>query len=134
MDISSNRRLQNSAARVICNIPRYHHISPVLFSLHWLPVKFRIEFKVIVITFKAIHGLAPDYISNLIKIKERSHYSLRSNTGLLLQPLNVITKKTLGDRTFSAAAPRLWNILPEDLRHEDNFVKFKGRFFKRVLT
>ena len=70
--------------------------------------------------------LAPDYISNLIKIMERSHYSLRSNTGLLLQPLNVITKKTLGDRTFSAAAPRLWNRLPQDLRNEDNFVKFKN--------
>ena len=95
-------------------------------------MKFRIEFKVIVITFKAIHGLAPDYISNLIKIKERSHYSLRSNTGLLLQLLNVITKKTLGDRAFSATAPRLWNRLPQDLRNEDNFVKFKS-FLKTYL-
>ena len=106
------QRLQNSAARLICDIPRYNHITPVLLSLHWLPVKFRINFKIAIITFKAIYGLAPEYICKLITVRERSTYSLRSNIGILLQPPNTVTKKTLGDRAFSAAAPSLWNNLP----------------------
>ena len=48
------QRLQNAAARLISNVPRYSHITPVLRSLHWLPVKFRIDFKILLFTFKAI--------------------------------------------------------------------------------
>ena len=59
-------------------------MTPVLRSLHWLPVKFRIEFKVVLMTFKALHGLAPTYLRELITIKENSGYNLRSNKGLLL--------------------------------------------------
>ena len=70
---------QNTAARLICNASRFDHISPVLFQLHWLPVHFRIIFKVLVITYKAIYGMAPTYISGLITIKSKSNYSLRSN-------------------------------------------------------
>ena len=49
-------------------------------DLHWLPVKYRIMFKIVVFTFKAIHGSAPTYISQLIRLKPKSTYMLRSNT------------------------------------------------------
>ena len=52
------QRVQNSAARIICNISRYDHITPVLRSLHWLPIEYRISFKVLIIAFKAIYGAA----------------------------------------------------------------------------
>ena len=55
----------------------------------------------------------------------RCKYSLRSYSGLLLQPITLKTKKTLGDRSFSVAATKLWNSLPIDIRQEDNFIKFK---------
>jgi hypothetical protein len=57
------QRVQNAAARLICNISRYHHIAPVLYKLQWLPVKYRIDFKILLIAYKAINGLSPDYIS-----------------------------------------------------------------------
>ena len=57
------QRVQNAAARLICNVSRFDHITPTLKDLHWLPVKFRIDFKILLIVFKALHGLAPDYIS-----------------------------------------------------------------------
>ena len=60
------QRVQNAAARLVF---RACHTSPFLFELHWLPIKSRIDFKVILITFKAIHGFAPKYISDLISIK-----------------------------------------------------------------
>ena len=61
------QRLQNAAARLISNVPQYSHITPVLCSLHLLPVKFRIDFKIL-LTFKAIYGHAPGYLINLIAI------------------------------------------------------------------
>jgi len=53
------QRIQNSAARLVYYIPRFEHITPVLYLLHWLPVSFRIEYKVLILTYKAIHGHAP---------------------------------------------------------------------------
>ena len=85
-------------------------------------------------TFKAIHGSAPTYISQLIRLKPKSTYMLRSNTKhfLLDQPRKM--KKTTGDRAFLAAAPTLWNALPGDLRTLDNLKNFKSQlkthFFK----
>ena len=52
------QRVQNSAAGIICNISRYDHITSVLRSLHWLPIEYRISFKVLIITFKTIYGAA----------------------------------------------------------------------------
>jgi len=119
--INKLQRTQNAEARLICSIPRFSHVTPVLYSLQWLPIQFRIDFKILMITFKAIHGHAPEYICNLIHIKNPSKYGLRSNSELSLAPLSTKTKKTLGDRAFSAAAPSLWNKLPSEIRDEDNF-------------
>ena len=92
--------MQNAAARLISNVPRYSHITPVLCSLHWLPVKFRIDFKILLFTFKAIYGHAPGYLIDLIAIKEQPRYNLRSASGLILKYPNLKLKKTLGDRAF----------------------------------
>jgi len=79
------QRVQNAAARFIFQESRYCHITPLLKSLHWLPVRYRIVFKILLITFKAVHGLAPTYISELVSIRESAgrHY-LPSNNGLRL--------------------------------------------------
>ena len=55
----------NMCARLICNESKYCHITPLLVDLHWLPVKFRIEFKILLIVFKIFRGLAPSYLSFL---------------------------------------------------------------------
>ena len=68
--IFTNYRVQNAAAHLIFQESRFCHITPLLKSLYWLPVKYRIVFKIILITFKAIHGLAPAYISELISVRD----------------------------------------------------------------
>ena len=68
--IAKLQRIQNSAARLVYYIPRFEHITPVLYRLLWLPVSFRIEYKVLILTYKAIHGHAPPYISDLIRTRE----------------------------------------------------------------
>ena len=64
------QRIQNAAARLISlNTTRFDHISPVMKDSHWLPVKYRIMFKLVVYTVKALHGSAPTDIDQLIGLK-----------------------------------------------------------------
>ena len=63
---------------------KYCHITPILRELHLLPVKYRVNFKILLLTFKAIHGLVPIHIHVQITIKQNTKYNLRSNNGLLL--------------------------------------------------
>ena len=120
--INKLQRIQNAAARLIC------HITPLLYDLHWLPVKFRIEFKILLITFQALKGLAPTYIDSLISIKSTSRYDLRSsNDSLLLSYPKPLSKATLGDRSFTYAAPKLWNTLPLAIRSVNTVNDFKGK-------
>ena len=68
---------------------------------------FFLYFKILLLAFKAIHGLAPAYISNLLVIKRKSSYNIRSNAGILLEPPSGKMLATLGERAFQAAAPRI---------------------------
>ena len=79
--IQKLQRIQN-AARVITNTPKYNHITPVLRHLRWLPVKQRVKFKLLLITYKALNGLAPEYMQELITPKEATR-RLPSNDQLL---------------------------------------------------
>ena len=92
--------------------------------LHWLPVKTRMQFRILLITFKAIHGLAPKYLFDLLTFQS-SLYNLRSSGSILLS-MPAVRSKTLGDRAFMVAAPRLWNSLPKELRAITNVNSFKA--------
>ena len=118
------QRVLNASARLVCNAPRFCHISSLLRGLHWLPVKARIEFKILLITFRAIHGLAPKYLCDLLTFKS-SLYNLRSSDSILLS-MPAARSKTLGDRAFMVAAPRLWNSLPKELRAITDVNSFKA--------
>ena len=63
------QRVQNAAARLLMSCKKYDHIMPVLINLHWLPVRYRINFKILLLTFKALYGMAPSYIIDLIHTK-----------------------------------------------------------------
>ena len=121
------QRVQNAAARLIFMERKYCHITPLLQKLHWLPIKYRIQFKILLIMFKAIHGLALSYIVDLICVKPlNTRYSLRSTKGLLLEHPMCKTYVTLGDRAFKAAAPTLWNELPIHIRNSKSLNSFKN--------
>ena len=122
------QRVQNAAARLIFEESKYCHVTPLLKSLHWLPVKYRIIFKVLLITFKAIHGLAPVYISELISIRDvsLSRFCLRLRNSLTFNYPALKSSKTLGDRSsFFVAAPILWNELPSDIGDLNSINEFK---------
>ncbi len=93
------------------------HITPILQSLHWLLIKFRISYKILLLAYKALNDLAPAYLTDLLS-RYNPTCSLRSqNSGLLVVPR--IAKSTKGGRTFSYLAPKLWNSLPDNVRSSD---------------
>ncbi len=119
------QRVLNAAARLIHPCSRFSHITPVLRSLHWLPVKFRVEFKIALLVYKALNNIAPIYISEMLIPKQSSdRWTLRSDGLLHIPKTNC---KTLGDRAFAYAAPQLWNSLPLDIRNCENISVFKKR-------
>ena len=120
------KRVQNAAARLISKQPKFSHITPVLYQLHWSPIKYRIEFKILLLTFKAIHGMAPDYIGKLTRRKSPILYSLRSSQIILLEIANGKILSTLGERAFCYAALNLWNNLPSKISNLDSLSNFKG--------
>ena len=99
------QRIQNAAARLVTGTPRFCHVTPLLFHLHWLPISYRIKFKILLLTFKCLYGQAPNYLVDFITIKKQSRFSLRSNESIFLELPGIKTHPTLGDRAFQSAAP-----------------------------
>ena len=123
--------VQNGAARLVMKLPKHCHITPTLAELHWLPVKKRINYKILLTVFKALHNQAPSYISEMLRSKEDSCHSLRSNVkNLLVIPRS--NSVQYGDRNFRNVAPILWNKLPQDMRNCDDLNNFK-RSLKTLL-
>ena len=116
--------VQNCAARLLTHTSRREHITPVLFKLHWLPIRQRINFKVLVLTFQAIHATGPSYLTELITVNCPAR-PLRSSSSIsLVQPKPRLV--TVGGRAFSHAAPKLWNNLPASVRDADCITAFKS--------
>jgi hypothetical protein len=118
------QRVQNTAARLIARRKKYDHITPVLIELHWLPVKFRCEYKLLVYVLKSLHGIAPVYLQNLLTVYKPTR-SLRPEHSMRIQITRVKTK-SYGIRRFDMAASTLWNNLPGDLRVLDSVDIFKS--------
>lgn len=94
----SLQMVQNAAARILTGAKKYDHITPVLVSLHWLPVHIRADFKTLLLTYKAVNGIGPSYLKELVVPYEPAR-SLRSQgTGLLTVPRT--KKRTVGARAF----------------------------------
>ncbi len=122
--LSRLQRVQNAAACFLVGKKNREHITPILVHLHCLPVKFRIEYKVLTFVCKALHGLAPVYISDLI-YPYSPRRSLRSSSeNLLTVPLSRLKSK--GDRAFSVLAPKLCNSLPQTVRLSSSLSGFKS--------
>ena len=127
-EISKLQRIQNSAARVVCRAPKWHDIGLILRKLHWLPVCKRILFKMLLLVYKSLNGLAPEYINDLLKPYIPTRTLRSSKLGLLRVPQAASrTCSAYGDRAFSIAAPREWNKLPESIRKAQCVEAFKNK-------
>jgi len=117
--------IQNAAARLVTFSRKQEHITPVLYNLHWLPVEQRIQFKIILLTFKALHGLAPSYLSDLIDPYVPSRLLRSASQNRLVK--RSYNYKSYGKRAFSFAAPELWNALPQNVSASISISEFKRK-------
>ena len=125
--INQLQTVQNRACRVIFGLKKRDSIHHKLKELHWLKVKERIEFKFLLLVYKAVNGLAPAYVNELITFTNDS--SCRRPSLQVTDPYNS------HNRSFQTAAPALWNHLPPNIRHAESISVFKNRLkthlFKR---
>lgn len=124
--------VQNAAARLLTGRRKYDSIAPVLMSLRWLPVTFRIEFKILVFVYKSLHGLAPGYLSVLV-LPHNPTRSLRSGDLGLLSVCRTRLKHR-GDRAFARVGPKLWNSLPLSIRMVSSLSLFKSKLKSYFLS
>ena len=119
------QRVQNAAARVVKKAHGREHVTPILQELHWLPVAYRIKYKVNMLTFKSLRGLAPTYLQELFVPYTPTRLLRSQGQGLLTIPR--FKRQTVGGRAFATQGASLWNELPPDLRNEQSLNVFKSK-------
>jgi hypothetical protein len=131
-DIRKLQSVQNAAARLIGGLRKYDHITSLMRDqLHWLPINLRIDYKVAVLTYKALHHQSPDYLTAMCRLAADtlSISGHRSATNGDLTPV-AWNSVFYGKRSYYYAAPEVWNKLPVHIRQEPSF----GAFSKQLKT
>ena len=98
---------------------KHCHITPLFKKLHWLRVRLRVTFKILLLTFKVLHQIGPSYMSDLISITLPDSYNLRLVPTMAPSVFPILA--------FMFADPQLWNNLPADIRNIDNLSNFKSK-------
>jgi len=129
LPLSQLNRLQaviNAAARLILSGRRRDHITPLLVQLHWLRVPERIEYKLCVLVYRCLHGMAPEYLANSFQrvsdVTTRRHLRSAATSQLIVPATRC---STLGDRAFPVAAARAWNALPHSVSSASSLPTFR---------
>ncbi|KAK3101096.1 hypothetical protein FSP39_000910 [Pinctada imbricata] len=126
-EINKMQRIQNMCAKLVLNRRKFDSSSEALYDLHWLPIKARITFKILIIVYNCSINQAPAYLTDLLIIQRPNPRlrSAKSAEGCYLVPSN--KHKTFSDRGFSTIGPKLWNNIPLDIRQAENIEIFKKK-------
>jgi len=122
------QRVMNAAARLLCHSGRRASVSGLLHDrLHWLRVPECVEYKVCLLVFKALHGMAPNYLSELCRpnAEDTARSRLSSAASGDLQVPR--SKTNFGSRAFAVAGPMFCNRLPPEIRANDLLQSFKSQ-------
>jgi hypothetical protein len=122
------QRVMNAAARLVCHAGSRAHVSGLLRDrLHWLRVPQRIDYKLCLLVFKALHAMAPSYLVELCRPDANNAACSRLRSAAR-GDLHVPRRKTnFGDRAFAVAGPKAWNRLPPEIRTLNNLTDFKSK-------
>ena len=115
--------IQNAAARLVTRTNKFESISPILRALHWLPIRSRIAFKILLLTYQCFHEMAPSYLSELLVRYEPGRSLRSSQRDLYVVP--PISTNFYGKRSFGHAAPELWNGIPNHIKRAGTIEGFK---------
>jgi len=110
------QRTQNAAAKAIFGLYKYDHVGDSLQKLHWLPIRERVVYKNLLLVFKCLNGMGPEYLTEMLSYTNYSH------TLHLCEPC---VNTSLGERAFQRYAPKLWNGMPASLKECNTLLTFK---------
>ena len=133
-NITRPQRVQHRLVRVIFKLPSWSHITLYMTCLHWLPIKEHIDFKLVLLSLKAVNINQPSYLSELLTRRSACHMrQLRDRGSIDVKPFS----SHAGERAFGVCAPRLWNDLPTGITYSATLTQFKSRLkthlFKRAF-
>ena len=124
----------STSTRLVTGSRKYDHITPVLRSLHWLPIHQRIDFKIATLVYKCLHGLAPPYLADdcvlVSSLSNRRQLRSASSQRLLVPRTQTVT---YGPRAFQVSGPTVWNRLPANLHDPDISIDIFRRRLKTYL-
>ena len=106
---------------------------PILYELHWLPVRERIEYKVALICFKCLRDEAPIYLKEFLTVYSPSRTLRSSSDKSKLVLKNSPNYVFYGGRSFPAIAPKVWNDLPKAIRESSNVNIFKSKLKHHIF-
>ena len=128
--IGQLQRVQDFAARIVTRAHRWTSSAPLLVRLHWLPVARRILYKVAQLAYRCYHRLAPSYLCDLVSPYRPARALRTEDAHLFVVPR--VNRERCGSRSFSFAAPTVWNALPLILRKSPTVDAF-SRALKTLL-
>ena len=125
--IKKLQHVQNCCARLVWkqSIPARSSLNGIFLALHWLQVRFRIIYKILLITHNCLHKRAPVDVQSMLSYSTFQRNSKLRETRAL---------SSYGDRAFSHVAPKLWNLLPNEISEEEDIVEFKKKVKSFLLT
>ena len=130
VDIDKLQRIQTMCAKLVLNRKKSDSATEALKELHWIPVRLRITFKLLMVIHRCLHGDAPKYLKDLLIRTPAPERNLRSSIDTERLIIPRIKLKTFASRAFSVAGPTEWNKLPLRIRHLTSY----GQFKKEVKT
>ena len=123
--IRKMQHIQNMCAHLVPRRTKWDSATACLASLHWLPIKQRIKFKLCMLTYKLLNNKGPTYLQYFLQYKNSDRKLISwHDHHLLLIPRTKL--KTYADRSFKVAAPTVWNELPHQIRCSSSPLKFKS--------
>ena len=113
---------------------KYDSATSSLYQLHRLPIKPRVDFKILTLIHKCLSGSAPEYFQSLIIPYKSGRSGLQSVSQERKLMVPRTSRKTFADRTFSVYSPKIWNYLPQPLRRNMSIKQFKAQLKTSLFT
>ena len=119
------QKVYNNAAHLVLRVSKMDHISPHFASLHWLPIDSQIQYKLTSHCYNCLSSAAPNYLTELLRIYKPTCL-LRSSSDTSILCIPTVRTHSLGQRSFSYAAPTVWNTLPYEIRSSNTISSFRS--------
>ena len=130
------QKVQNISAKLVLGYNKYDSSTMALKTLHWLPIKMRIYFKILSLVHKYLYGQVLEYLKSLLMIQQGGRDGLQSATDSIKLIIPRTHYKTFADTSFSVYGPQIWNALPRSIWEIDNLEQFKKQikiFYFKII-